>query len=288
MSTPSDNKKWKHWGTTTAPPSKEFKPLVLETKTRGGAAAAGGGVNAARAALLGALSSSSSSGGGGGAAAPAAPRGGAGGGNYPGRSVGLPPIEPYVPSASAGAAAAAAAASPLLPLAPLHGWTPRAAFGRPPPRGVHFPAITKTFSGNGQLPINKRNYTGGNYKMSRFGFSSKRGSEHRAAAEGSGIYNGDPPSGGGAAAAGGAGGAAAAGGAGGGRPLIPRSYGTLNYRDSSYDGEGSGGKGAAGGAGGGGKPLRANLSTLPTAHANNVELRKERKTRRKNRRTRSR
>ena len=37
--------------------------------------------------------------------------------------------------------------------------------------------------------------------------------------------------------------------------------------------------GGAGGGGGGGKPLTANLSTLPTGHPNNVELRKERKKR---------
>jgi hypothetical protein len=59
-------------------------------------------------------------------------------------------------------------------------------------------------------------------------------------------------------AGGGGGGGGAMGGAGGG---------------------GAGGGGAAGGAGGGGKPLRANMSTLPTGHPNNVELRKERKKR---------
>ena len=59
-------------------------------------------------------------------------------------------------------------------------------------------------------------------------------------------------------------------------------------------GGGGGGAAAAGGAGGGGKPLTVNLSSLPTGHPNNVELRKERKkrttrrTRRMNKRTNSR
>jgi hypothetical protein len=236
------------WGAgydvTTAPPSGLYNAGTQQVSGKRTPKPSAAAVAAAAAAAAPAAPPRGGGGGGGGggraAAAPAAPpRGGGGGGNYPGRSVGLPPIEPYVSSPSA--AAAAATAKPLLPLPPLGKAPPREALGLPS-RGVHFPSISKTTSGNGQLPINKGNYRGGNSKMSRFGFSSKRGSEHRAAAEGSGVYNGDPPSGGGAAA-----------GGAGGRPLIPRSYGTLNYRDSSYDiEEGGGGAAASGGAGGGG------------------------------------
>jgi hypothetical protein len=130
----------------------------------------------------------------------------------------------------------------------------------PPHRVKH--SFSRTSSGNVGT-VHLEGHAGGNLRASSFGFSSKRGSEHRAAADGSGVYNGGPPSGGGAAAAGGA----------GGRPLIPRSYGTLNYRDSSYDiEEGGGGAAAASGGagGGGGGSLTVNTSTRHNGSLSNM------------------